>query len=216
MFLKKQTIADLLFGVQIVCAGVFGVSQFVRMLTTSQGVSITWFAFWLMFLVVNLVLAVRAHKAQPSRVTAQTIASYSAWTVVITADLILMVSKGNGEWDHRDYQTVLYAGLGIAVVLLIAWFKKLEYSDPIVRGWLAVFFKAVPQLMLAYKIYSVGGAGLSGVAVINGHITIMTRLGQLCFSIREAGWDRNRIGSAMSEMANETSWMVATIVWFTI
>jgi hypothetical protein len=35
----------------------------------------------------------------------------------------------------------------------------------------------------------------------------------LYFSIREAGWDRNRIGSALSEAANEISWVVTTIVW---
>jgi hypothetical protein len=49
--------------------------------------------------------------------------------------------------------------------------------------------------------------------VVNGHFTILMRIGQLIFSIREAGWDRNRIGSAISEVANEASWLIVTVVW---
>jgi hypothetical protein len=48
---------------------------------------------------------------------------------------------------------------------------------------------------------------------VTGHITILARLGQLCCSIKEAGWDRNRRGSALSELANKVSWLVATLVW---
>ena len=76
-----------------------------------------------------------------------------------------------------------------------------------------MFFKAIPQLALAYKIAMRGGAGLAAAAIITGHITILARLGQLWFSIKEAGWDRNRRGSAFSELANEISWLAATAVW---
>jgi hypothetical protein len=206
-------IADLLLGVQIICTLIFGGSQFIRLLTTSQGVSISWFGFWLAFLLVNLVLGVRAHKTQPSRVTLQTIISYSVWTLMVTADLTVMIAKGTGTWDVHDTRTAVLAGLGIVVVLSTAKLKNLSITDPMVKGWLAVFFKGVPQLVLAYKIFLVGGGGLAGVAVLTGHITILTRLGQLYFSIKEAGWDRNRTGSAISELANEVSWVIATIVW---
>ena len=39
MSFKKKMTADLLFGVQIICTFIFGGSQFLRMLTTSQGVT---------------------------------------------------------------------------------------------------------------------------------------------------------------------------------
>ena len=210
---RKQMIADLLLGVQIICTLIFGGSQFIRLLTTSQGVSISWFSFWLAFLLVNLVLGVRAHKTQPSRVTLQTIISYSVWTLMVAADLTVMIAKGTGTWDVHDTRTAVLAGLGIVVVLATAKLKNLSITDPMVKGWLAVFFKGVPQLVLAYKIFLVGGGGLAGVAVLTGHITILTRLGQLYFSIKEAGWDRNRTGSAISELANEVSWVIVTIVW---
>jgi hypothetical protein len=206
-------VADLLFAVQIVCTLLFGGSQFLRLLKTSQGVSITWFLFWEVFLVLNLVLTIRAHYRQPSRVTLQTVLSYVAWTTVVTADLGLMLWKHTGLWTSSDTLTSAVAGAGIAATLIVAYRRRLTVYDPVVRGYLALFFKAIPQLTLAYSIYKMGGAGVAGVAVVTGHVTICTRLGQLWFAIREAGWERNRIGSAISEVANEGSWIVATAVW---
>lgn len=210
---KKKMAVDSLFGVQIICTFVFGGSQFLRMLTTSQGVSISWFACWQVFLVLNLVLATRAHRNQPSRVTLQTILSYVAWVTMVTLDLGVMFWKETGTWNGRDTTTVILAAIGIVATFILARRKQLAITDPIVKGYLAVFFKAVPQLILAYNVFMLGGNGLAAMAIVTGHITILTRLGQLWFSIREAGWDRNRIGSAISELANEASWLVVTIVW---
>lgn len=184
------------------------------MLTTAQGISPSWFVTWEIFLLINLVLALRAHRNQPSRVTRQTIATYLLWVFVITLDLSVMTLKGTGSWSVRDTATMLLVGVCVPVTLIVARRHALGISDPIVKGWLALFFKAIPQLVLAYNILMVGGAGLAGIMILSGHITILTRIGQLWFSIREAGWDRNRIGSAMSEIANEASWIVVTITWF--
>lgn len=213
MSFNKKIIADILFGIQIICTFAFGGSQFLRMFTTSQGVSVSWFLFWEVFLVLNLVLAVRAHGNQPSRVTFQTILSYVAWVIMVTLDLGIMFWKGIGIWNGRDTITLVIALIGIITTLVMAHHRKLTIVDPIVKGYLAVFFKAVPQLVLAWNIFMLGGAGIAGMAIVAGHITILTRLGQIGFSIKEAGWDRNRIGSAISEVANESSWIIVTIIW---
>lgn len=212
-FSARQLTTDALFGVQLLFTFIFGGSQFYRMLTTRQGVNLTWFVSWLIFLLLNLALCIRAHKNQPSRVTLQTILSYAAWTVVVAADLAVMLWKGTHVWGETDTVTVITVGLGVALTVGLAFRLELGLVDPMVKGWLAVFFKAIPQLALAYKIYMRGGAGLAAAAVITGHITILARLGQLWFSIKEAGWDRNRRGSALSELANEISWLIATLVW---
>jgi hypothetical protein len=81
------------------------------------------------------------------------------------------------------------------------------------RGWLAVSFKAVPQIVLAWSISIHGGAGLALGAVVSGHITILSRLAQLSMAIREAGWDQNRVGSFISEVPNELSWIAVTLAW---
>lgn len=205
--------ADTLFAVQIGFTFIWGGSQFLRLLSSMQGVNISWFLSWLAFLLLNLVLAFRAHRNLPSRVTRQTILSYAAWTLVVLADLGVMLWRGTHLWDGKDTITTLLVGGGLALTMLVAYRLNLGLVDPMVKGYLAVSFKAIPQLALAYKIMMVGGRGLAPVAVITGHITILTRLGQLWYSIKEAGWDRNRQGSALSELANEGSWIVATLAW---
>lgn len=213
MSFKEKMIAYLIFGVSMICTIIFGIGQFERMLSTSQGLSVTWFAFWEIFLVLNLVLAIKAHKNKSSSITFQTVMNYAAWALVIALDLVTIIVKNSGVWDEKDTITTILVGIGIAVTVVIAKKKQWSVSNPMVKGWLAIFFKAIPQLVLAYKIYTDGGAGLPEIVVWSGHVTIITRLGQLVYSIKKAGWDKNKIGSAISEVANEASWIIVTIVW---
>ncbi len=102
---KKQLTADFFLALQFCLAAISGGSQFVRLLTTSQGLNISWLASWLAFLLINLALIVRAHRAQPSRVTLQTVLSYGVWTLVIAANLALLLWKGTAVWDAKDWVT---------------------------------------------------------------------------------------------------------------
>ncbi len=210
---KKQVIADSLFVIQIICIVVFGGGQLLRMLTTAQGVSITWFVCWEAFLLLNLVLTIRAHRNGPSRVTIQNIFSYFLWVVVVTLALVVMVWRGTGTWNGRDTATVVLVIVSIVIALRTMRQKQLTVADPIVKGYFALFLKAIPQSIMALNIFMIGSEGLATTTVVAGHVAVLTRLGQLWFSIREAGWDRNRTGSAMSEVGNEASWIVVTIVW---
>jgi hypothetical protein len=205
--------ADLFFTLQIGLALISGGSQFLRLLTTSQGVNVSWLASWLAFLAINLSLTLRAHRLQPSRVTLQTVLTYAAWTTVIGADLMVLLFRGTELWDFKDTLTALAVGLGVAVTWLRARRQGLGLTDPLVHGWFGVCFIGLPQLTLAYKIFTVGGAGLAGLMLLAGHIGIVSRLGILWFALREAGWDRNRRGAALSELANEATWLLVTLAW---
>jgi hypothetical protein len=213
---RTRRIADILFVVQISCAVGFGVAQGVLMMTTTEGVSISWLSFWGIFLLINLSLSYRAHRIQPSRVTLQTVITYATWTTAMLLDTAIYLWRDAMIWTQIDTWTAIFAFAGISVTLFVGYRHKLTITDPLVRGYLAVFFKGVPQLTLAYNILMVGGAGVSIFGILTGHITICSRLGQVLMSLREAGWDRNRQGSAISEIANEGSWIVTTIAWFMV
>jgi hypothetical protein len=211
--LTRQTAADFFFVVQICCILVSGGSEFVRLLTTSQGVNLSWLAFWDAFLAVNLVLVIRAHRNQPSRVTVQTILSYASWCAVISACLGAMLWRGQELWDLGDTVTGGVVGLGLLLNWLQARRRHLAITEPLVMAGFGICFIGLPQLTLAYKILIQGGAGMAGLMLLAGHIGIFTRLGQLWFAIREAGWDRNRKGAVLSELANEATWILVTAAW---
>jgi hypothetical protein len=211
---RARTVGDILFFVQIASALGFGISQALLMLTTTEGVSMTWLVFWGVFLLINLSLSIRAHDVQPSRITRQTVITYATWSAMMILDVAVYAWHDPDIWTAIDTWTTLAALAGIAVTLLIGRRRRLSVFDPVIRGYLAVFFKGVPQLTLAVNILMVGGAGVSVFGILTGHITICSRLGQLVMSLREAGWDRNRKGSLISEIANEGSWIVVTIAWF--
>lgn len=208
--MSKQFIAWSLFLIQMGCATVFGLSQFSNMLSSTQGVSMSWFAAWEVFLLLNLWLAYRAHRVQASLITGQTLIMYAFYAVMIGLDLSVLFLRDSWAWSTQDSLTAGFVAVGSVSVL---FFGKGRIGNPLVKGWLAVFFKAVPQLVLAWTIHEYGGKGLALSAIIAGHVTILCRLGQLTLAIKEAGRDKNRIGSFMSEMANELSWVVVTIVW---
>jgi hypothetical protein len=58
-----------------------------------------------------------------------------------------------------------------------------------------------------------GGQGLAGSALLASNFSILIRLALLGFAIAEAGWDRSRKGAAMSEFANEVTWVLVTLAW---
>jgi hypothetical protein len=213
MSTAKKLTADAFFVLQIILALISGGSQFLRLLTTSQGVNLSWLASWLTFLVINLTLTIRAHRIQPSRVTLQTVITYAVWTTAIAACLLVMLAKGTEIWDIKDTLTTGVVVLAVLLTWLEARRRGLKMTDPLVGGFLAVWFIGLPQVTLAYKIFIVGGQGLAGGMLLAGHIGIMTRLGQLGFAIREAGWDRNRQGAALGEIANEATWLLVTLAW---
>ena len=211
---QQRLLGDALFYFQMVCALAFGLSQAWLMLTTTEGVTITWLAFWGVFLLINLSLSWRAHQVQASRITRQTVIVYATWTSMMLLDNAVFLWRDDALWTDIDSVTAALAFAGIALTLVLGRYFGRPANDPIVRGYLAVSFKATPQLTLAWNIFTQGGAGVSIVGITAGHLVICTRLGQILLSLREAGWDRNRIGTAIGEIANEVSWIVTTIAWF--
>ncbi len=213
MPIAKKTTADAFFALQLVLALISGGSEFRRLLSTTQGIDLSWLASWLAFLLINLTLTIRAHRRRPSRVTLQAVLTYAAWATVIAACLGAMLWKGTDLWDGKDTLTAMTVALGLGITVLVARRLGLGLADPLVHAGFAACCIGLPQLTLTYKIFTVGGAGMAGLMLLAGHIGICTRLGQLWFAIREAGWDRNRQGAALSELANEGTWLLVTLAW---
>lgn len=207
-----KSATDYLFVFQIVLAFSFGVPQAIKMLESVQGMTIVLFVCFELFVLFNLFLAHQAHKEVPSRGTIQALIIYYLWFIVVTVHLIILTSFG--KWTRTD--SIVMLTLVTLSIIGIIWqrFKGRGLSDPMTRGYLALCAKSVPQFYLAYCIFKDGGGnGLSAWTVWCGHITVLIRIAMLIISGRKSGWNKNIIGSIVSEVGNQLSWSMVTVLW---
>ncbi len=215
MSARRKFTGNLLFWFQIICAIIFSGAQVLRMLENTQGVSISFFLCHDIFALLNLwlsVIALRESVDGERKIKKQSVYVYAMWTLFITIHLVVALSRMPQPWKYPDTITVLIVLLGTLAIVSIAKIKRIPFLDPYIKAAIAIFFKSVPQLSLAYTIYLYGEGGLSGIWILFGNITIITRIGHLWISEHKQ-WNRNTKGSLISEIWNEGSWLVASISW---
>ncbi len=211
----SAVVPETLFWSQIVLAIVFGGSQFLKLLVSTEGINASWLISWELFLICNLLLAVRNFRALRDRLSRQTVLIYSVWTLLIGADLSILLFEAP-SWSTLDSWSAILSSVGIAFAFAYSRQRKVPLSSPPTLAIVAVSAKSIPQLALAVSLGLNGSGGLSANALLVGHITILLRLAQLSYSARQTGWNQDRLASFSSELANELSWLVVTIVWFAI
>lgn len=211
----KLKTSDLLFLAQMIGMVVFVSGQATRMMQSVQGISPVWmFCAWA-FCVVNVGLAWRGWKAQKTRATTQLLITHGCWTIGAGLLAVIIGCKIQEiSWGWYDTTCVVLVVFASTTTLLVGQHSGLGITDPIVRGTLAAILRGIPHVTLAYKIWLLGGAGLSPLTVGAAHATALIRIGQLLAAIREAGWDRGRRGLALAEASSELTWIIVTITWF--
>lgn len=211
---RDRVIADLLFGVQIVFAVIFGVSYAQRATQDVAGTSVAQFGLVLAFLAFSLALAAGAHRKEPTRASRQVIATYVIWIALVTGMILAAWNNPDYHWSSKDTTFIEVAALLTVAVSLFGLLLGKGPRDAMMKALLAITYKAVPQAMLVWKFLDEGSSGTPLAAIVVGHITITVRLCQICFMGRGKKWDRDRLWLFVNEAANELSWIIATIVWW--
>jgi hypothetical protein len=206
-------IADILFAIQLVGAIVYCGSQMLRSLADVHGISIVQFFLAAAFVAFNFILSIGAHRVQPGRRTAQALVAYVIWIVGSSALVAAVLINGSYKWSLQDNVILVVFAASVAVTMLFAKARRLNVRDPMILSLLAITSKSVPQVFLAWKVLEEGGSGIPGLALLIGHFTIMIRLGQIYFMVRESGWERNRFWLAISEGAAELTWILVSLAW---
>lgn len=209
----KKNFGDVMFVVQLLLAVVLCGTQLVRAFETTQGVSLSMQIILEGFLFLHFKLALGAHEAAPSRITYQTLIVYTVYGVLTAGLIAVLLTREDYHWGPNDNQTMWVAGIGAMVIVSGVWVLGRPMTDPIPKSFLAINFKAMPQVMMAWKIASEGGAGIHGAAVLVGNISILIRITQISLMIKEAGWEKNRTWLLVSEALNEMSWLAVTGAW---
>lgn len=212
MIARKQ-IGTFLMRVQVICALVFAIPYFFRLLVDVKGVVIVQIGLTIAYVAFHLALAVGANRVQSSRATLQVIGMYCLWFVLMIPIICAVIFNDAYRWSIQDTTTLVMALLATSVILLIGKSVGLTIADPRIKALLAITYKAAPQVLMAWKVWVEGGSSIPAISVYAGHVTITTRLAQIYLMVQEAGWDRNRVWLAISEAANELSWVIVTIAW---
>lgn len=205
-------IADLLFVFQLICVLIFGGNQVIQMLSTTQGVSAIWILSSEVFFGLNFWLVWQAHRTKPTRVTAQTKFIYAALLAFGLLEFSVLLYQDGPIWNQFDTIATAIIATGSLITLAIARHKKLSLLSPAIKAAVAILAIGIPQLMMAFNIYTYGGDGLAIATIITGHISVGTRFGQLLFSLRTSR-DAHRLSAIASESANWASWIVVTACW---
>lgn len=210
-----------LFGFQILMAWGFTIPQLIRSSKSTEGMTITWSLFCLVFSLVNIFLAIGAYRQMRTQKASQLVIVYANWIVLWLAMLVVICLKGT--WSTTD--SILSVVVVSAVIYVLSTRRKetltATLTEPITRGIISLIVKSTPQLYIAYCIiHAKSNTGLAGATLLIGHITVCTRIAEILVSAlarKEDGsrnWSRHNVGLFISELGNELTWCVTTLVWF--
>ncbi len=199
---------------QVVLAVFFTFSQAIKMLESTEGLSIMFFCCQTAFCVINLSLSANALKnatGTSRNMKVQSFGIYCMWTVFSSLHLVIALWRKT-VWNAEDALLRDIVVALLAVIAIISYRRGLDIDNPWVKCLTAMSFKTVPQLMVAVVIWQHGASGWSPWFIIIGHLTIGTRIAQLVLSLREGDSEHTR-ASLVTEIGSEMSWIIATIAY---
>ena len=208
---------SILFWIHMTFVPVFGWSQCAKMLTSTQGVSVSMFALAAAFTGLQTWLACSAYRHKPVWATMQVVIIYVFGVIVYGAMIVIAFAKGAYVWTMSDNIAVIASLTLGGLVVQVAHLKKLPWYDPIVKGWINVAVRTVPNLAMAHKIWTCGSGGVSATFVVVFNALTLMRIAQVILtSIKLGEWDRNRKGLIIGEIGNELTWLIVTIIWLLV
>ena len=200
--------AFLLFLFQVIMAWIYMVPQVTQIMHGKTG-GLT-LAMWLIFmgyLFISLSLAMLAWREQKEKIRLYTVIIFAQWTIFILV-LFLMCVK-SVRWSSGD--TVVCICVAVLSVVTVV---RHGIKDSITRGWLAVWCKGVPQLWMAYTMWSAQSAEwLPALSLLATNATSLPRLIQVYLQGKRGDWDKPTKALMLGETANVATWLVVTLVW---
>lgn len=204
--------AAILFWFQIVMAWVYMVPQVIGLLSgKTAGLTLAMWLIFIGYLGVSLSLAFMSLKEKRETLRLYTVIIFAQWTVFIS--VLFLLALPSVRWNPGD-TVVCIAVLGLSALTVLI---NRSLKDPMTRGWLAVWCKGIPQLWMAYFMWSSGSADwLPGLSLLATDATCIPRLIQVYLQGLRGGWDRATKALFLGELSNVASWAVVNIVWVTL
>jgi hypothetical protein len=181
---------------------------------STVGLSVSVFVCTEIFFGFNILLSLAAYTKHKDQELRRTLLVYGAYFVMYGTFLVLLLVLSHGSWDANDTLTMKLMSVFVGGTFGYALWHKLSLIDPLIKGLYSLGFKTIPQLLMAWKILILGGAGVSFAMLLIVHLLTLIRLGQIFAHTKKLGyWDRNMKGLALAELGNEVSWTLVTLAW---
>ncbi len=192
-------------------AFLFGIPQILRTFTTVEGMSVAQLGTTVVFLVLQLSLAFSNGTTSRSGPEQRIIQVYCAWLAIVSLLLGAVFWNGTWTWSTSGSATMVLVCAAVGMIVRGSQMDPAGLAEPRVRAGLSITFKALPQCLLAVKIAAEGGSGFTSMAMLMGHVVILSRLAQMQLFAHEHGWQENQRCLYVSECANEASWILCTL-----
>jgi len=198
----------LLFWFQVIMAWTYMIPQVIQISAgKTGGLTLAMWAIFIGYLLVSLSLSLLAWQEKKDRIRLYTMIIFAQWTVFILV-LFIMCFKSVCWSDGDTVVCISVSALSVATVV------RKGLKDPMTRGWLSVWCKALPQLWIAYVMLEARSAEwLPGLSLLATNATSIPRLIQVYLQGRQGGWDRATKGLFLGETSNVATWTVVTVVW---
>ena len=200
--------AAMLFWFQVFMAWTYFVPQVISILHgKTGGLTLAMWAIFMGYLFISLSLAVMAWKEKKEKIRLYTVIIFGQWCIFISV-LFLMCVK-SVHWSSGDTLVCI-----LVVILSVITIELKGLKDPISRGWMAVWCKGIPQLWMAYTMWTAQSAEwLPAISLLATNLTAIPRLVQVAIQGISGGWDRPTKSLMLGETSNVATWLVVTLVW---
>lgn len=201
------------YGQVLVAVGI-NLLQGWHMLGSLQGVLLTYYLCMEAFMLFNLLLALEVDREKRNTESRMAVRLYLIFLAMVSIGIGAIAWNGTYEWARQDTVTTCIVAGGVALIAMIKGSRGWSWNGPEIRTLLGILVKAVPQVLLAWRIWADGGAGIHEAVLWLGHSSSIMRLTQMLIMNVSTGWTRSGVGLLISESANEASWIVVTAAWY--
>jgi len=200
--------ASLLFWFQVIMAWAYMIPQVSQILRgKTGGLTLAMWVIFMGYLFVSLSLAVLAWQEKKEKIRLYTVIIFAQWAVFIVALFALSVSSV--YWSPGDTAVCI-----VVVIFSVITVFRNGLKSPMTRGWLSVWCKGVPQLWMAYVMWSSHSAEwLPPLSLLATNATAIPRLIQVYLQGKHGGWDQATRALMLGEVANVGTWLIVTLVW---
>lgn len=140
--------------------------------------------------------------------------AYMIWGVINFLDILIIFLMGY-RWDKADLITTIISSAGFIFGIGISVWKRIPWNHPVLKACWASTLKILPNVLSAWKILLVGGAGgIPIIVYLAAHLLVVVRILFICVGAEKVGWRLESKVNFFIETLNLGTIFLITLTWW--